>query len=190
MSHGGGEDNIEPDLTPLLDLVMQLLMFFIINVNFVSNATDADTDLPTAGSARPEENDPKSIFLDLRTLKGVRGAANRSKLPQAFRDETRQPPVEVNIPNKLKFQDSYIKYALAAFVEQQYKTQLETKGWLLDMARELKKTPEAKDKEGKLATTIHIRPDGDIELNQLFSLMQACKVAGFRNIKVHAYIGE
>ena len=38
MSHGGSDSGVsaEPNMTPLLDLVLQLLMFFIINVNFVS----------------------------------------------------------------------------------------------------------------------------------------------------------
>src|SRR5213080_1109702 len=55
MSHGGGGDdeNIEPDLTPLLDLVLQLLMFFIINVNFVSDQVNPAIKLPVSASALP-----------------------------------------------------------------------------------------------------------------------------------------
>jgi len=190
MSHGGGDDNIEPDLTPLLDLVMQLLMFFIINVNFTNNQTDADTDLPIAGSARPEEEDKLAIFLDLRTLKGAKGARNRERLPESVPIEG--SPDGINVREKMKVQDAYVKFAAARLPQDVYKTQLETKAWLADMYRKVKADPESKavDKEGKVITTIHIRPDGDLELNQLFMLMQSCKVAGFRNIKVHAYMGS
>src|SRR5262245_62197356 len=67
MSHGG-TDSVEPDLTPLLDLVMQLLMFFIININFVTREMDATVALPTSTSARPEQLDDKALFLNLRRV--------------------------------------------------------------------------------------------------------------------------
>ena len=35
---------------------------------------------------------------------------------------------------------------------------------------------------------IHFRPDGDLEVGELMKLMTACKVAGFKNIKMHAVI--
>jgi len=189
MSHGG-DDSIEPDLTPLLDLVMQLLMFFIINVSFTQAKTDADTDLPKAGSARPEPDDKNAIFLDLRTLKGVRGAVNRNNLPEFLEGVNDQGVViKTNVRNTMKFQDAYVKYAAARLPLDLYKTQLETKGWLLDKYKAIKREGTAVQ-DGKVTATVHIRPDGDLELNQLFMLMQSCKVAGFRNIKVHAFIGE
>src|SRR5258708_32267119 len=66
MSHGGGsEDNLDPDLTPLLDLVLQLLMFFIINVNFVSDQVNPDVKLPQSESARPMDKPGEAdIFLN------------------------------------------------------------------------------------------------------------------------------
>jgi biopolymer transport protein ExbD len=39
MSHvpgSGNSENLEPNLTPLLDVVLQLIMFFMITVNFVA----------------------------------------------------------------------------------------------------------------------------------------------------------
>ena len=42
MSHGGGDSNeAEPDLTPMLDLVMQLLMYFIMVANFIDQENTA-----------------------------------------------------------------------------------------------------------------------------------------------------
>ncbi|MFN6050729.1 MAG: ExbD/TolR family protein, partial [Planctomycetia bacterium] len=48
MSHGGSSDggNMEPNLTPLLDVVLQLLMFFMMCVNFVTNQVSEDIILP------------------------------------------------------------------------------------------------------------------------------------------------
>ena len=36
MSAAVGDDQVDVNLTPLLDLVLQLIMFFIITVNFVA----------------------------------------------------------------------------------------------------------------------------------------------------------
>jgi biopolymer transport protein ExbD len=55
MSHGSSNIGIkaEPNLTPLLDMVLQLLMFFMITVNFVNNQVNENIKLPEAQSARP-----------------------------------------------------------------------------------------------------------------------------------------
>jgi biopolymer transport protein ExbD len=54
MSHAlsDSETRAEPNLVPLLDLVFQLIMFFMICVNFVSSQVDRDIQLPIAQSAR------------------------------------------------------------------------------------------------------------------------------------------
>src|ERR1700740_3348899 len=69
MSHMGGEvENVDPDLTPLLDLVMQLLMFFIVNVNFVKEQVSQDVKLPTSTSARPiSKGDTGAIFINQKS---------------------------------------------------------------------------------------------------------------------------
>ena len=54
MSHAPSHGSVkaEPNLTPLLDLVLQLLMFFVMTVNFVSTEVRNDIKLPVAQSAR------------------------------------------------------------------------------------------------------------------------------------------
>jgi biopolymer transport protein ExbD len=47
----------EPNLTPLLDVVFQLITFFMLMVNFSSDNYDRRITLPVAGSARPIEDD-------------------------------------------------------------------------------------------------------------------------------------
>jgi biopolymer transport protein ExbD len=68
MSHnvGGTEIKAEPNLVPLLDLVFQLIMFFMICVNFVSEQVNEDIKLPEAQSARPmEKSQVDVLFLNL-----------------------------------------------------------------------------------------------------------------------------
>jgi biopolymer transport protein ExbD len=55
MAHGLEDlsSRADPDLTAMLDMVMQLLMYFIMCVNFSSQEYSEDVKLPEAQSARP-----------------------------------------------------------------------------------------------------------------------------------------
>ena len=65
MSHGSTE-KCEPNMTPLLDLVLQLVMFFMICTNFVTEQTSAGINLPEAIAAKPlEKNVNDVIYLNV-----------------------------------------------------------------------------------------------------------------------------
>jgi len=49
------ENRAEPNLTPILDMVFQLITFFLLVTNFNTAATDLSLKLPAIGSARPTE---------------------------------------------------------------------------------------------------------------------------------------
>ncbi|WP_337176455.1 biopolymer transporter ExbD [Paludisphaera sp.] len=49
----------EPNLTPLLDIVFQLITFFMLVINFAGDNYDQRINLPDAGSARPVEDDSR-----------------------------------------------------------------------------------------------------------------------------------
>jgi biopolymer transport protein ExbD len=53
-------DKAEPNLTPLLDVVFQLITFFMLVINFSNENYDARVKLPVAGSARPVEGEEKA----------------------------------------------------------------------------------------------------------------------------------
>jgi biopolymer transport protein ExbD len=57
MSHGGGgghsAQSAEPNLTPLLDMVLQLVMFFMLVANFVMDELSDKIRLPVASQAKP-----------------------------------------------------------------------------------------------------------------------------------------
>src|SRR5437588_10974824 len=68
MSHGpSGSDAVEPNLTPLLDVVLQLIMFFMITVNFVRvDQLNEDIKLPVAQAAVPMDQSAEDwVFLNL-----------------------------------------------------------------------------------------------------------------------------
>ena len=55
-----------PNLTPLLDVVLQLLMFFIICTNFKMEEVSTEIKLPKAHSARPvDKSDVDVLFVNM-----------------------------------------------------------------------------------------------------------------------------
>jgi biopolymer transport protein ExbD len=61
-------DKAEPNLTPLLDVVFQLITFFMLVINFSNDNYDARVRLPVAGSARPVEEGEKAANEDRLVL--------------------------------------------------------------------------------------------------------------------------
>lgn len=59
----GSEMKAEPNLTPLLDVVFQLITFFMLLINFSNENYDVRVRLPVAGSARPMD-DAQAISED------------------------------------------------------------------------------------------------------------------------------
>jgi biopolymer transport protein ExbD len=60
-----GEVKAEPNLTPLLDVVFQLITFFMLVINFSNDNYDQRVRLPVAGSARPvdaQAGEDKMVF--------------------------------------------------------------------------------------------------------------------------------
>ncbi len=57
--------NAEPNLTPVLDMVFQLITFFMLVINFKANLMDRSMDLPIVGTARPVDKDKDRLQIML-----------------------------------------------------------------------------------------------------------------------------
>lgn len=69
MSHNA--ESMEPNLTPMLDMVFQLITFFMLVINFKAASLDAAVKLPVVGSAMPVDTKGQEEFLLLNiTEKG------------------------------------------------------------------------------------------------------------------------
>lgn len=68
MSHSSGESG-EPNLTPMLDMVFQLVTFFMLVINFKAASLDLDLKLPVVGSARPVDTQGSTDLLILNINK-------------------------------------------------------------------------------------------------------------------------
>ena len=62
INHG---PSAEPNLTPILDMVFQLITFFMLVINFKSAALDMDLKLPVVGSAQPVDSKGRDDLLIL-----------------------------------------------------------------------------------------------------------------------------
>jgi biopolymer transport protein ExbD len=53
----------EPNLTPMLDMVFQLITFFVLVINFKSAELDLSLKLPVVGSARPVDTTARDLLV-------------------------------------------------------------------------------------------------------------------------------
>src|SRR5262245_51107641 len=62
-----GAERLDPDLTPLLDVVMQLIMFFMMCINFVNEQVNANVLLPVSYSAQelPPKTDTEILVINI-----------------------------------------------------------------------------------------------------------------------------
>jgi biopolymer transport protein ExbD len=166
MSHGGGGGGaaVDPNLTPLLDLVLQLLMFFIVCANFTNEQVSGDINLPYSDSASPiEKADTASIFINMKSMRS----------PE-FRDHLTAEQLE-------RFGNQDVVILIPGEAPQ---TMQETRMWLVKQHADAEKVAE----NGEVKTVINFRPDSDVELNQLFRMMDFCKNAGYKKLKLRAKI--
>ena len=67
-------EGVEPNLTPILDMVFQLITFFMLVINFKGASMDLTLQLPVLGSARPLEytGQLEPIVLNIDPKGGVK----------------------------------------------------------------------------------------------------------------------
>lgn len=53
------------DLTPLIDVVFQLIIFFLVATEFDSEDKELDVTLPKASEARPLTAEPTEVFVNI-----------------------------------------------------------------------------------------------------------------------------
>jgi biopolymer transport protein ExbD len=180
MSHGAGSNEaVEPNLTPLLDLVLQLLMFFMICGNYASEQSNEPVNLATSETAQQladaatlKEQD----FLFL-TVKPYHPDTNNGDLSGHIAEESR-----ATVMDRFKDGDAYVLIV----GQDAMKPDDSLLVWLRTQHDDLLK----KAKDGQLHTSVVIRPDGDMDYAVVYRILKYCKDAGFTDLKVRAMIGK
>ncbi len=85
-------DRAEPNLTPLLDLVFQLITFFMLVINFKGASLDLSLKLPVLGSARPldqRQSKLEPLLLNIDSEGGVHVYGRKVEFEQHISNEAR-----------------------------------------------------------------------------------------------------
>ncbi len=61
----GGEDECEMDMSPMIDMVFLLLIFFIVNATAIIVKTDPKVKPPIADAGKPQENADGRIVVNI-----------------------------------------------------------------------------------------------------------------------------
>jgi len=94
-SHGKIQASfVEADMTPMIDIVFQLLTFFMIAINFENTKADERVKLPKDALAKPPEQRPKDeLVLNVGFIRNLAGEKIRPEPVLFYNDE------EVTIDN-------------------------------------------------------------------------------------------
>ncbi len=165
MSHStGGAVAAEPNLTPLLDLVLQLLMFFMMCVNFVSEQSTEDIKLPDSQSAKPMMKDvTDTLFINLQPFHAQEQARIGKYKPNElakFHEGEAMATALFKTPFKLN--------ELSSFLKQQY----------ADSSRV--------SKDGQVRTIIILRAHKDTQYEEVYRVLQMCKTVGYHDMHLRA----
>jgi biopolymer transport protein ExbD len=205
MSHGGGgEMSAEPNMTPLLDLVLQLLMFFIICVNFTTAVTNTGEFLPESDTVKPLATDGADIIiLSVKPFRmGTRTTVKEDvdgkpklveKVVDDFKDFTEKE--RDSLRNRFRDLDVCIVMPGEQAPERTprdllVRRMIDMKFALDQTALRLKRDDANVDSNGKIKTPIHIRADEAVKYGEIYQLTQMCKDAGFINVKPRAILGQ
>lgn len=160
MSHGS-TDKCEPNFIPLLDLVLQLVMFFMICANFVMEQTDVAIKLPKAMQAKTiDRMTDQVIYLNVNE----RG---HLILPstEEYTDST---------GTRTKVLDNIDRIAI--YLKRKAKED------------EQKSGPANKDKVTR--SVIILRVHRDCAFDKTYAIMKACRSAGYLQVQLRAELAN
>ncbi len=155
MSHAA---KAEPNLTPMLDMVFQLITFFMLVINFKTAALDLSLHLPVVGSAAPVEGEEQLLILNICHY-------NKDK-PEGRRPEDDGALVITGV----------IRRDVEAYIA------IEAQA---DLIAARVKNPKLVPGE-ELPTTVVIRADRATPFGQLNRVIQACQKNGYRKFAMKA----
>jgi biopolymer transport protein ExbD len=183
------DNELEINLTPLLDLILQLIMFFLACVNFVNEQISSNVHLPSSSSA--QEIQPKTeqefIVINIELMRKDRVDAFGS----VVRDPSGFPVRDPIEPHTFKFRilggDDIVftdspESKSSGLAKAMQRMQLLANKLRLRLAARRGIPAE----EVKLDIPVIVRADVDTEYQLIYSLIQQCKSSGFPRIELRA----
>ncbi len=196
MAASANPDTFELNLTPLLDVVLQLIMFFMMCVNFVSDQVNVNVLLPTSASVQEiqAKGDADVVVVNVEVVrKEARDASGN-----ILRDKDGKPIKELVLPKRTKLIFG-TEAEIVFYDHPSSPDQLRAEQAAMDVAgraiaeiarrkrRQAGKRPE--DKDFRLPTTAVIRADAETTYGVVASLIHHFAQQNFKATEVRV-MGE
>ncbi len=197
MNVGHGDERVEPNLVPLLDLVLQMVMFFMVCVNFVSEQINANVQLPISTSAHEMMAKTVTDLLvinievqreDKKDASGrvLRHPANHQFAGQAIRD------FKLDADGRRLMRISFAGLADIEFAEgEEGKRMVDAQRQLGEYAKTMKeRESRATGKPVSLIKEVNvpvvIRADHEATYGLVYPLIAKCNQEGFPRVHLRA----
>jgi biopolymer transport protein ExbD len=181
MSARIGDADVDPDLTAMLDMVMQLLMFFIICAGIIKAEKNEDVKLPRSSQAHlVDAVDKESYFINLVPFHYEYVARRFPSSTSAERDEKERQLAII----KANFEEDEPCVIIPG--DWMPKKPNELGLWLRDKGE----LAEKLSPDGQNHKIIVMRADRNLEYSLVFRLLKLCKTYGFRQFKLRALVSE
>ena len=166
MSHGSS-DKCEPNFTPLLDLVLQLVMFFMIVTNFVQEQTNVEIKLPEAIAAKAiEPNVDSAIYLNVNA---------EGKVVLATTDQYKDS--EGNVISTLDNPAQVVSFLKRRAKEDRAR------------AKQAKSAGRLREGDPELSLII-LRVDKACTFEKTYAIMKACRTSEYLRVQLRAIVGR
>ena len=166
MSHGSS-DKCEPNFTPLLDLVLQLVMFFMIVTNFVQEQTNVEIKLPEAIAAKAiEANVDSAIYLNVNA---------EGKVVLASTDQYKDS--EGNVISTLDNPAQVVSFLKRRAKEDKAR------------AKQAKAAGRLREGDPELSLII-LRVDKACTFEKTYAIMKACRTSEYLRVQLRAIVGR
>lgn len=192
MTATSNTDILEINLTPLLDLVLQLIMFFMACVNFVSEALNLNVMLPASLSAQEIQvgAEEEQLIVNIELLRREKTDAAGNPLYDA---NTHLPVKELILPRTTRI-------VFANLAEVTFRAGKEDQGlydtqkYIRDLAANLKAVLRVREKipdnvpasQIKIPIPVIIRGDVETTNGLVLKLMAQFKAEGFSEVRLRA----
>jgi biopolymer transport protein ExbD len=160
MSHGSS-DKCEPNFTPLLDLVLQLVMFFMLCANFVMDQTNVEIKLPEAIAAKAlNKSEEYAIYLNVNE----KGQVILTPTDQ-YKDSNGDVISTLDNP-------------------------IQVEGFLKRRAKEDKAAAGPAGADKPLRSVIILRVHKECSFDKTYGIMKACRKADYLRVQLRAVVGR
>jgi biopolymer transport protein ExbD len=162
-------EKCEPNLIPMLDLVLQMVMFFMLCANFIQDDLNEGVKLPHAIAARPlDKGEEYVIFLNVdKKGRVLFMKGNEAAVEAALAKNPNDPRILTN------------KFQVESTMKTKYKAD-----------EERQKAAEKAGKPKPKVSLIVLRAHENCTYKMVNDVLEGCRMAGYADVQLRAQVGN